>query len=206
MWSGVYTLTLWTPPGMCSNLGSPTETLSPWVTGALCNNPRGGWRCREEAAEVCQSSLLGEQSHKSTNQTLSVHPTPTPCSFTPGIVWLQGTALGFHRFETPSCITFSCRVGALRSRQPDHRGDAHLPREHRTASTNLQRSKNQSSAKETKNRVLQWHPLEKNRKTSSYQSIREVPLTHGCLDREEIRQMPWITEVMRQLGNKRKNL
>lgn len=163
-------------------------------------NPRVGWRYRGKASVIYQSPLLREQRNKGSDQFHPANPL-THHSCTARSVQLQGTGLGFYGLITQSTTSFTLRAGPLIPRQPDHRGETALPKEHRAFSITPLRSEKPQHCERTKNLCLSPHLLKNNGKTP-----REMSLIHRCLDKEGIHQISLIAKVMRQLKKKMKPL
>lgn len=80
--------------------------------------------------------------NKATKAAASIPSSPHPYPLQPDYpcgTWLQGTAPRFLRFGGQWHTTLPRKVSSLRLRQPEHREDAHLQREHKTFSSNPQR-------------------------------------------------------------------
>ena len=94
-----------------------------------------------------------------------------------------------------------CWYPGIKVTGPQWRHPTHLPREHSPFSTTLWKSEKPEMCKRVKKLAMQHLLLENNSKTL-YQSTREMPLIHRCLDVEGVHQIQWISKVMRHLRNK----
>lgn len=153
------------------------------------------WRYRGEVPELCQLPLLGRQSHKGTSRPLPPQSMPTHCSCTAGRVWSQGTVVEFYGLWTPSPTTFPQR-GVLWGKGDQVREEKHIYPEiqdifHHSTETWEARLKkwNKTKTRTTTKKpfVFQRHLLENKRKTSFYQTAREVSLLDSWTEKESIK-------------------